>query len=399
MDTLDQALPSNWEKLAAAIWQESDLPGDTRIPIPSDLLETLQSEWLKDDTLHELRRRIGRLRNNVKSLDGMRQLDTFETAVTNRGKGKSYDASTITSVFDLYDKYVPEKDMPHPLTPLILAWQRYAPERGLANWKPDAWFPSMHMLIDPSDSRAGKLFTPSNHLSTLPGFDYQRTARTPVMPLAFYEMGNPPQLRRQGGRGVPFPQRLYIRAVRLTPYQNRKRDNPFEMRLTMRQIRDTLYNTSKVSSAVLRDALLFATRTINSMDVVHWRDEDTQQGGFRQLVWIRNTPEILDDELIIVTNLPPSMAEGPPASPRLDQYGASNKRAYYALLHLPFTWWEPGKTRIPNKYSGGRYKSHPDWYNPLSDSDIVAIVHPTERTTPRNAKISGLIASVKGNLE
>ena len=85
------------------------------------------------------------------------------------------------------------------------------PRPGRANInRPDRILPSRLAMVDPTDRRAGRLFTPAAHAVErgggqlkLPGFGLERTRITPALPLALYDLGGGSSMER--GRGAPWP--------------------------------------------------------------------------------------------------------------------------------------------------------------------------------------------------
>ena len=64
-------------------------------------------------------------------------------------------------------------------------------------------------MVDHTDRRAGRLFTPAAHAVNrggeqlnLPGFGLERDRITPALPLALYDLGGRSSMER--GRGAPL---------------------------------------------------------------------------------------------------------------------------------------------------------------------------------------------------
>ena len=74
-----------------------------------------------------------------------------------------------------------------------------------------------------------------------------------------------------------------------------------------------------------------------------------------RLLLIHELPRDLDDTTIRLSiALPDGPDKGAPITPRLHEYAATERRAFYAMLQLSYDWWQPGRTRIPS----GKRKSN-----------------------------------------
>ena len=76
---------------------------------------------------------------------------------------------------------------------------------------------------------------------------------------------------------------------------------------------------------------------------------DTEKAVALRLLLIHELPRDLDNTTILLSiALPDGPDKGAPITPRLHEYAATERRAFYAMLQLSYDWWQPGRTRIPS---------------------------------------------------
>ena len=223
---------------------------------------------------------------------------------------------------------------------------------------------------------------------TFPDFATVETdIKGPALPLALYHLGNPnPQA--PGAPAAPLALRLFVEAILATPYHTRPSGEPVAVELTLRELLERLYPGRKPKRNEYQPRLMDAMRTLDDT-YIPWRDPKTGEGGQRRLVIVRDIPPALDDTVTLEVHLPPGSGPGPIVSPRLREWGVKSATAYYALLNLAYTWFEPGRTRSPvlNQTTKKLYwaqvlKDHKR-YPVLDDKRLMAITHPMTKNNQR----------------
>ena len=276
----------------------------------------------------------------------------------------------------------------HPLAPLVRSWQRRpipaAPVRRV-----DRILPGSVAMIDSTDRRSGRLFSPATHRrgqQVLPGFEDQRHG--PALPLALYHLGNETP-DRGGGHGAPLALRLFVEAVLCVPMDRRDGLRPVDMSVTLRELRDRLYPDSRRSTAQVLRELTHAADALDTRDArIPWEDPATGQGGLRRVVSVQDLPRgetHLDDVLSLVVNLPPGTGSGPVMPETLARWGLRSAPAYNLIINLSYRLFDPGRTRYPvSRRAHWMAKRKPEAYEPISVDEIAADAFPL--STNRNRR-------------
>ena len=292
----------------------------------------------------------------------------------------------LRSLEQVHERWVQLNPGTHPLAALVEAWQN-RPRPAVRNKRPDRIFPARLGMVDPSDRRAGRLFTPALHSpdgqQTLPGFE--REIIGPALPLALYDLAASKAERR--GRGAPLALRIWIEAVLSVPLG--ARDYPSSMSVTLRDLLKALYpgRTPKPNEYMPR-----LEAAVNALDSpaarIPWEDPVTRRGGLRRVVSVTDIPRgpgKLDDVLTLTVHLPPGTGAGPVVSPKLAHYGTKSAAKYRALIGLAYSWFDPGRTRHPVR--GGKhwlYSNDPKTYgDPLTDDERISLCFPNSTITQR----------------
>ncbi len=85
---------------------------------------------------------------------------------------------------------------------------------------------------------------------------------------------------------------------------------------------------------------------------IPYRSPVTGKARALRLVLIQDLPSDLDDTITLAITLPDGADKGAPIPPRLHEYAATERRAFYTMLQLAYDWWQPGRTRIPKGKRG-----------------------------------------------
>ena len=290
---------------------------------------------------------------------------------------------------------------PHPLAPLVRAWQE-RPIHRPRNARPDRTLPVRLGMMNGYDRRAGRLFSPAMYLVpkpdggqlTLPGFSADvPDLPTPALPLALYDLGVGKGDVTRHGKGAPLALRLWIEAVLSVGMNDRNIDRPVLLTLTLRELLAALYpGPNKPSPSRYVEQLWRAHEALSSRDArVPWEDETTQRRGHRQVVTLTDIPESEDEILSLIVHLPPGSGDGPIISPRLSWWGMKDAACYRALIGLAYRWWQPGVTRRPVGRGKGRFwhqSDNPhDYGDKLSDDEAAALCYPASARSERRKTV------------
>ena len=375
-DPLDPA--AELAELARAVWRadhdDADVPDD-QVPGFEALARALDEPYMEDARvdavarLDELyRERTGREPEDVANDPGWRAVyrssidavyrDGFDREPPDdpderaEAMGDLHIAARILGLADTAlrcaDPRVSQHG--HPLTPLVRSWHR-RPIPADPVRRVDRILPGSVAMIAPTDRRAGRLFSPAAHREgkqMLPGFEDQRPG--PALPLALYHLGNETP-ERGGGRGAPLALRLFVEAVLCVPMDRRDGLRPVEMAVTLHELRDRLYPGYRLSTARLMERLTHAADALDTRDArIEWENPATGRGGLWRVVSVQSLPRgetHLDDELIMVVNLPPGTGSGPVMPETLATWGVQSAPAYNLLINLSYRLFDPGRTRYP----------------------------------------------------
>ena len=264
-----------------------------------------------------------------------------------------------------------------------------------ANPRRDRTLPSRLGMAERSDSRAGRLFTPAQHVAdggqmVLPGFGVHVALPTPALPLGLYDLGVGDAVERRG-RGAPLALRLWIEAVLSVPLDVRRLNELVVMEVTLRELLARLYPGRRPSPAEYWPRLQAAVEALESPQArIPFEDPVTGEGGLQRVVLVSRIPRgpgALGDKVRLIVDLPPGAHEGPIVSPNLAWWGVKAAAPYRALIGLAFRWWNPGITRYPVR-RGQHWVQRQNmaaYGDPLTDDEAIALCFPTSvRAQRRN---------------
>ena len=267
------------------------------------------------------------------------------------------------------------------------------PRPGRANInRPDRILPSRLAMVDHTDRRAGRLFTPAAHAVErggeqlkLPGFGLERTRITPALPLALYDLGGGSSMER--GHGAPLALRLWVESILAVGLTDRANPWPTVLEIPLRDLLRKLYpNKRRPRPNEYWPRLMQAVEILDSTRIP-WDDPETGKGGLRRIVNVSDIPRgpgKLDDAVRIIVDLPPGSGKGPVVSPNLNRYGVQSAPLYRGLLNLAYTWFDPGRTRFPVR--GGKHwlqVEDPECYERITDDLLIELFYPTSAQRER----------------
>ena len=267
------------------------------------------------------------------------------------------------------------------------------PRPGRANInRPDRILPSRLAMVDPTDRRAGRLFTPAAHAVErgggqlkLPGFGLERTRITPALPLALYDLSGSSSMER--GRGAPLALRLWVESILAMGLIDRANPWPTVLEIPLRNLLAKLYpGKRRPKPNEYWPRLMQAVKILDSTRIP-WEDPETGKGGLRRIVNVSDIPRgpgKLDDAVRIIVDLPPGSGKGPVVSPNLNRYGVQSAPLYRGLLNLAYLWFNPGVTRFPVR--GGKHHlqmEDPERYPTKTDNLLIELFYPTSTNKQR----------------
>ena len=283
------------------------------------------------------------------------------------------------------------------------------PRPGRANIdRTDRILPARLAMVDHTDRRAGRLFTPAAHAVELggeqlklPGFGLERTRITPALPLALYDLGGGSSMER--GRGAPLALRLWVESILAVGLTDRANPWPTVLEIPLRDLLAKLYpGKRRPRPAEYWPRLMQAVEILDSTRIP-WEDPETGKGGMQRIVNVSSIPRgpgKLDDAVRIIVDLPPGSGSGPVVSPNLARYGVQSAPLYRGLLNLAFTWFDPGRTRFPVR--GGKHwlqVEDPERYPTITNDLLIELFYPTstvkQRTVLATRARKGLARLVK----
>ena len=289
---------------------------------------------------------------------------------------------------------------PHPLAPMVAAWQIRSREVE-SNGRPDPIFPTPMIMVRRDDARAGGIFAraarvaqPGDEIQYLPGF--QPTPGEgplgPALPLAIYDLGGEPEVAK---RGAPLPLRIFVEVVISVPQH--ERDPNRVLLLPPERVRDWLLRLYPCGPKHYRPSrdwprIKDAVDALNSWDArIPWERPDGS-GALRQVVIPADVPRSgrANDWIRFGVHLPPGSEQGALVDrPALRLAGVRSGPAYRLALSLSFEWHRPGRTRQPLKRAGKttswRQVREPRRYPVLTDDRLLAGAYPTGMPVRRNA--------------
>ena len=277
---------------------------------------------------------------------------------------------------------------PPPSNPLSTTTKRKPHRSSTANHRTDRTLPARLAMVEPSDARAGNLFSPAHHTAddgqiVLPGFASDITMPTPALPLALYDLGLGNAID-QRGRGAPLALRLWIEAVLSVPLEDRLYNQPVAMEVPLRDLLARLYpSTRRPRPNEYWPRLEAAVEALESPQArIPFQDPTSGESGLQRVVLVSRIPRgpgALDDKIRFIVDLPPGAHDGPVVSPNLAQWGVQAAAPYRALIGLAYRWWHPGVTRYPvRRGQHWLQRQDPNAYgNPLTDAEAIALCFPT----------------------
>ena len=289
---------------------------------------------------------------------------------------------------------------PHPLAPLVAAWQIRSREVE-SNGRPDPIFPAPMIMVRRDDARAGGIFARAARVAQLgdktqylPGFQPApgEGPLGPALPLAIYDLGSEPEVAK---RGAPLPLRIFVEVVISVPQQDR--DPNHVLLLPPERVRDWLLRLYPCGPKHYRPSrdwprIKDAVDALNSWDaLIPWEQPDGS-GALRQVVIPADVPRSgrANDWIRFGVHLPPGSERGALVDrPALRLAGVRSGPAYRLALSLSFEWHRPGWRRQPLKRAGKttswRQVREPRRYPVLTDDRLLAGAYPTGMPVRRNA--------------
>ena len=297
-----------------------------------------------------------------------------------------------------------EKDLKHPLAPLIDAWHTGPLEveavRDInGHLRGDTIAPRIAMRE--SGAKTDRLYLSPSHIGldgqggqvALPGFgEGNTTSRIPVLPVKLYDLGVQAGVRRGGNGEAPIPARMLVKLAAAPSTSVRHGTRFVTYNITLSDLRDALYPPERLDGSKRRQRSVAymwphireAIRIINQDARIPILDPNTGYGRYHHLLRINeNFGRIdLDMPINVVLDIPPEVEGGVQLPVRLDQWGAESAPAYRALIGLSFLWHEPGRTHAPK---GSRWirKTGLDLFYPLTDDDAIALTYPSSAKANR----------------
>ena len=315
-------------------------------------------------------------------------------------------------VVALTKRWLRDRPVGHPLSPIIEAWQRRPIELRSRNDRPDPLLPRL-LLSSKTDSprEATDLFTssyrPRGWLPDLAPGDVDGDAEVvSCLPLSLWDLcSETERLRRPGG--APLPARIFVdvlmdvkrerwlesasRGVLLPP----QRFGEFLARLYLPGTSGRIRWDRRQLPAMLR-----AFELLESPDTrIAWYDSKTQTGGARRMVVPVDVPRDgrMKDLVRFAVFMPPGASRGPLIDrSNLLRAGAKSAPAWRLVLNLAASWDRVGILRRPFR-RGAHWQQVRKWerYKVVSDSVLAAMAFPlhsaplsrsTERSRKQRAK-------------
>ena len=298
--------------------------------------------------------------------------------------GRQYLAHQLDENHELWETLRRYNDkLLHPIAPFIQAWFERKPKTTPRQY--GAGFISSRLAANERNTRAFGLparmeRTEAEHI-VLPGFGSDR--RMPALPEELLALGKV----RSGGRGAQLPIRATLAGIEFAPPHSRNAFYTMPVRDFLNRLYPKGYPRGKRWQA---DLARVAEAQAGAR--VPYLDPDTGQSGSTIPIMIMRIPGNIDGDLRIAVDLPPKSDQGAPITDNLYAYGASDSRAFYALLQLTVDWWQPGKTRVPVSKRRGiwtqltdtKKRAHMERYEPYDRKQIIELTAPL--TTKRNQR-------------
>ena len=170
------------------------------------------------------------------------------------------------------------------------------PRPGRANInRTDRILPARLAMVDHTDRRAGRLFTPAAHAVKrggeglkLPGFGLERTRITPALPLALYDLGGGPSMER--GHGAPLALRLWVESILAVGLTDRANPWPTVLEIPLRDLLRKLYPSARRPRPNEYWPRLMQAVEILDSTRIPWEDPETGKGGLQRIVNVSSIP-------------------------------------------------------------------------------------------------------------
>ena len=386
----DHAMGSEWLRAALNAWPLPDLGGEMGHPDPEEAHRKTAAataerspEWRALVCGYLLLRRQMMQRKVVIHTRGLPPLlDGMEV----------YDQAENATVVCEHLACLPDPNGPDALA-LLTRVVEAIPRPGRANInRTDRILPARLAMVDHTDRRAGRLFTPAAHAVErggeqlkLPGFGLERTRITPALPLALYDLGGGSSMER--GHGAPLPLRLWVESILAVGLTDRANPWPTVLEIPLRDLLRKLYpGKRRPRPNEYWPRLMQAVEILDSTRIP-WEDPKTGKGGLRRIVNVSDIPRgpgKLDDAVQIIVTLPPGSGKGPVVSPNLNRYGVQSAPLYRGLLNLAYLWFDPGRTRFPVR--GGKHwlqVEDPERYPTITNDLLIELFYPTSAQRER----------------
>ena len=386
----DHAMGSEWLRAALNAWPLPDLGGEMWHTDPEEAHR--KNAAAKAEQSPEWRAMV------CGYLLVQRQIMQRQIVIRSRGLPplvdgmEVYDLAGNATVVCEHLAHLPAPNDPDALA-LLTRVVEAIPRPGRANInRPDRILPARLAMVDHTDRRAGRLFTPAAHAVNrggeqlkLPGFGLERARITPALPLALYDLGGGSSMER--GRGAPLALRLWVESILAVGLTDREHPSPTVLEIPLRNLLAKLYpGKRRLRPNEYWPRIMQAVEILDSTRIP-WEDPKTGKGGLQRIVNVSSIPRgpgALDDAVRIIVDLPPGSGSGPVVSPNLNRYGVQSAPLYRGLLNLAYQWFDPGRTRFPVR--GGKHwlqVEDPERYPTITNDLLIELFYPTSTVKQR----------------
>ena len=387
---VDHAAGSEWLRAALNAWPLPDLGGEMWHTDPEE--SHRKNAAAKAEQSPEWRAMV------CGYLLVQRQIMQRQIVIGSRGlpplvdSMEVYDLAGNATVICEHLAKLPDSNGPDALA-LLTRVVEAIPRPGRANInRTDRILPARLAMVDHTDRRAGRLFTPAAHAVNrggeqlkLPGFGLERDRITPALPLALYDLGGGSSMER--GRGAPLALRLWVESILAVGLTDRANPWPTVLEIPLRDLLAKLYPGKRTPRSTEYWPRLMQAVEILDSTRIPWEDPETGKSGLRRIVNVSDIPRgpgKLDDAVRIIVDLPPGSGKGPVVSPHLARYGVQSAPLYRGLLNLAYLWFDPGRTRFPVR--GGKHwlqMEDPKRYPTITDDLRIELFYPTSSQKAR----------------
>ena len=242
-------------------------------------------------------------------------------------------------------------------------------------------------MVDHTDRRAGRLFTPAAHAVNrggeglkLPGFGLERTRITPALPLALYDLGGGSSMER--GHGAPLALRLWVESILAVGLTDRANPWPTVLEIPLRDLLRKLYPSKRRPRPNEYWPRLMQAVEILDSTRIPWEDPKTGKGGLQRIVNVSSIPRgpgALDDAVRIIVDLPPGSGSGPVVSPNLARYGVQSAPLYRGLLNLAYHMVRSRTDLVssPGRETLAASSEDPERYPTITNDLLIELFYPT----------------------